>query len=250
VSERVVRDWRGMPLSEWNAAHVAVKFYRRLENDMLDTEWPDSWRGAFRIELRAEAIGLAWRGWPVLPGTSPERDDDTTAGSGWSHPVPVHDDWRQRLGAHPQQVAAWWTGKPYSLLVATGTMVDAVEVDDRVGKRAATLLRASGQPAPIVAMPNGRWLFLTAISGGLPAELAKRDEIRWHGEGSWIPLPPTPFGHGVVHWRVKPEIWGWHLPAPETVHGILVRACAGERIEERAAAPATHPTLAAESSAA
>ena len=34
-------------------------------------EWSDSWRGAFRIELRAEAIGLAWHGWPVLPGTYP-----------------------------------------------------------------------------------------------------------------------------------------------------------------------------------
>ena len=38
---------------------------------MLDANWPDSWRGAFRIELRAEAIGLAWRGWPVLPGVNP-----------------------------------------------------------------------------------------------------------------------------------------------------------------------------------
>ena len=31
-------------------------------------DWSDSWRGAFRIELRAQAIGLAYRGWHVMPG--------------------------------------------------------------------------------------------------------------------------------------------------------------------------------------
>lgn len=214
---------------------------------MLDTEWPDSWRGAFRIELRAEAIGLAWRGWPVLPGTYPESGDRSRPSSGWTMPVPAHEDWRQRLGAHPQQVAAWWTGRPYSLLVATGTMVDAVEVDDQLGKRAARLLRATGQPAPIVAMPNGRWLFLTTSSEGVPGILAEHDDVRWHGEGSWIPLPPTPFEHGVVHWRVKPEIWGWRLPAAGTVHNLLVRALLGESAAE---VRSTQPVFAAGSSAA
>lgn len=218
---------------------------------MLDMEWPGSWRGAFRIELRAEAIGLAWRGWPVLPGTYPDTTEEG-AGDGavtdraWTAPTPAHDDWRQRLGAHPQQVAAWWTGRPYSLLVATGTMVDAVEVDDGLGRRAATLLRAAGQPVPIVAMPNGRWLFLTATSNGIPPVLAACENVRWHGEGSWIPLPPSPYEHGVVHWRVKPEIWGWRLPAATTVHEILVRALLGESIGPRP----THPLPAAESSVA
>ncbi|WP_199431577.1 bifunctional DNA primase/polymerase [Qaidamihabitans albus] len=195
---------------------------------MLDTEWSDSWRGAFRIELRAEAIGLAWRGWPVLPGTYPSASETGEPGATWIKPVPAHDDWQERVGAHPQQVAAWWTGKPYSLLVATGTMVDAVEVDDTLGRRAARLLRASGQPAPIVAMPNGRWLFLTTTSDHLPALLAADESVEWHSDGGWIPLPPTPFEHGVVHWRVKPEIWGWRLPAAATVHDVLVRALSGE----------------------
>ncbi|WP_116051006.1 bifunctional DNA primase/polymerase [Amycolatopsis palatopharyngis] len=204
---------------------------------MLDTDWSSGWRGAFKIELRAEAIGLAWRGWPVLPGTYPDTAasaDDTT---GWTVPVPEHEDWQDRLGAHPQQVAEWFTGNPHSLLVATGRVLDAVEVDDDLGRRAARLLRATGQPAPIVAMPNGRWLFLTTVADRLPAELIERANVRCHGEGSWVPLPPTPFQHGVVHWRVKPEVWGWQLPEADTVHAVLVDALTGPEPEEAVAAP-------------
>ncbi|WP_197321753.1 bifunctional DNA primase/polymerase [Saccharomonospora sp. NB11] len=191
---------------------------------MVDTEWPDSWRAAFRIELRAEAIGLAWRGWPVVPGTYPDADTVADNSETWTRPVPAHSDWQNRIGAHPQQVAAWWTGRPYSVLVATGTLVDAIEVDDRLGRRAAMLLRGTGQPAPIVAMPNGRWLFLVASADDGPRELADAPNVEWHGEGSWIPLPPTPFHHGVVHWRVKPDVWGWQLPQAAVVHDVLVRA--------------------------
>ncbi|EHR63524.1 bifunctional DNA primase/polymerase [Saccharomonospora cyanea] len=201
---------------------------------MLDTEWPDSWRAAFRIELRAEAIGLAWRGWPVIPGTYPDADPTGASNTTpmWTRPTPAHSDWKRRIGAHPQQVAAWWTGRPYSLLVATGTLVDALEVDDRTGRRAAVLLRATGQPAPIVAMPNGRWLFLTAAADRLPRVLSEAESVEWHGEDSWVPLPPTPFHHGVVHWRVKPDVWGWKLPRPEVVHDVLVRALREEPVPQ------------------
>lgn len=192
---------------------------------MLDTERPETWRGAFRIELRAEAIGLAGRGWPVLPGTYPGQAEGEE--SDWTRPTPAHADWRERLGAHPRQVAAWWTGRPYSLLVATGTVVDAVEVDDRIGRRAAGLLRATGHPAPIVATPDGRWLFLTTVADDFPSDLAEHPGVERHGAGSWVPLPPTPFRHGVVHWRVKPDIWGWRLPRAATVHDVLVRALPG-----------------------
>ncbi|OZM73406.1 DNA primase [Amycolatopsis antarctica] len=194
---------------------------------MSEMDWSDGWHGAFRIELRAAAIGLASRGWPVFPGTRPA---ELSAGNEteWAGPVPAHDNWRERLGAHPQRVAAWWTGQPFSLLVATGIVLDAVEVDDKLGRRAARLLRASGQPAPIVAMPNGRWLFLTTVADRFPAELAAHESITWHGDGSWVPLPPTPFPHGVVHWRVKPEVWGWRLPAAEAMHDVLVRALAAD----------------------
>lgn len=194
---------------------------------MSEMDWSGDWHGAFRIELRAAAIGFASRGWPVFPGTQVTAPSATDAG-----PMPAHENWRELMGAHPHRIAAWWTAQPYSLLVATGLIVDAVEVDDRVGQRAARLLRAAGRPAPIVAMPNGRWLFLTATGDRFAAELAGREDITWHGKGSWIPLPPTPFAKGVVHWRVKPEVWGWRLPSAEVIHGVLARAVESGPVEK------------------
>ena len=196
---------------------------------MLDANWPASWRSAFRIELRAEAIGLAWRGWPVMPGTYPApvrgESDELT----WRHPVPAQENWRELIGTEPHEVANWFLGRPQSLLVATGTVLNAIEVDDELGRRAARLLRATGHPAPIVALPNGRWLFLTTVTDEFPKPLAANASVHWHGADSWIPLPPTPFQHGVVHWRVKPEVWGWQLPEAEAVYDVLVRALAGEQ---------------------
>jgi hypothetical protein len=55
-----------------------------------------------------------------------------------------------------------------------------------------------------------------------------------HGAGSWIPLPPTAFEHGIVHWRVRPEVCGWELPTAHTVQDAMVRAVT----ESHALAPA------------
>ncbi|HEV7906564.1 MAG TPA: bifunctional DNA primase/polymerase [Pseudonocardiaceae bacterium] len=193
-------------------------------------EWSDSWRGAFRIELRAEAVGLAWRGWPVLPGTYPADSQNGAAqwagrsGVEQDGPVPVHSDWQDRLGTNPDEVAAWWTGRSYSLLVATGLIADAVEVSADLGRRAAVALRAIGIPVPIVASPSGRWSFLVAAGQPLRPDLAEHEDVRHYGEGQYIPLPPTPFQHGVVHWRVKPQICGWNLPQSDIVQDALVEA--------------------------
>ena len=192
---------------------------------MFQTDWSDSWRGSFRIELRAEAVGLAWRGWPVLPGTYPAgaqwagRENPETDG-----PVPVHNDWQDRIGTAADEVATWWTGQPYSLLVATGVVLDAIEVDGELGRKAAAVLRTFGMPAPIVATPTGRWMFLTKTGQPLRSELV--NHVTLHGAGSYVPLPPSPFEHGVVHWRVKPEVCGWRLPESAVVQGALADAIA------------------------
>ncbi|MDR7301711.1 bifunctional DNA primase/polymerase [Haloactinomyces albus] len=186
-------------------------------------DWSEKgWRSAFRIELRAQAIGLASRGWPVLPGTFP-TDSGWAGRSGFETdgPVPVHNDWQERLGTNPDQVASWWSGRPYSLLVATGSVVEAVEVDAGLGRSAATALRAVGMPVPIVATPAGRWYFLARGEPRLCAELAAHPEVHLHGPGSWIPLPPTPFHQGVVHWRVQPQVCGWQLPEFDLVQDAL-----------------------------
>jgi hypothetical protein len=192
---------------------------------MLDMDWSDSWRRAFRVELRAQAIGLAWRGWPVLPGTYP-------AGSQWAGrdthentgPRPVHTDWQDRIGTEPEQVATWWTGQPYSLLLATGVQLDAIEVPGHLGRGAARVLRGIGVPVPIMATPDDRWTFLVNAGHELVRPLAEHDDVVLHAKGSYVPLPPTPLQHGVVHWRVRPEVCGWQMPASSTVQDALVDA--------------------------
>lgn len=188
----------------------------------------DSWHGAFRIELRAEAISLAWRGWPVLPGTIP-TDSPESAGDGGTttKPVPVHSDWADRIGTPPAQVAGWWTGHPYSLLVATGVVLDTVEIDAQLGRRVAALLRSVGVVTPIAATPGGRWLFFTSVAEQPHPELLDRPNVTLHGQGSWIPLPPTPHGQGIVHWRVKPEVCGWQLPSAALVQDAVAAAATG-----------------------
>jgi hypothetical protein len=188
-------------------------------------DWSDSWRGAFRIELRAQAIGLAYRGWPVLPGTYP-ADSRWAGGNDTSQtgPSPVHEDWPQRVGATADEVAEWWNGEAFSVLVATGTTLDAIEVGAELGRCTASVLRSAGQPVPIAATPHGRWLFLTAAGQQCSSALSGHDDIVLHRAGSWIPLPPTAFEHGIVHWRVRPEVCGWELPAPHVVQDAMARA--------------------------
>ncbi|MFR9728941.1 bifunctional DNA primase/polymerase [Saccharopolyspora sp. MS10] len=192
------------------------------------------WANAFRIELRVQAIELASRGWSVLPGTYPTgyeagapawSESGIERSNGTSHPVPVHADWQDRLGAGVRQVADWWAEQPYSLLVATGDQVEALETGAELGRRAARALRALGAPAPIVATPDARWYFL-AQGGSASAvcpELIAAGAVRRHSTGSWLPVPPSTFHHGVVHWRVKPEVCGWRLPSPEII-GEALRA--------------------------
>ena len=209
---------------------------------MLEMDWSDNWRRAFRVELRAQAIGLAWRRWPVLPGTYP-------AGAHWAGrdgmqdtgPVPVHKDWQERIGTQPEQVASWWTGRPYSLLLATGVTLDAIEVGSGLGTGAARVLRSIGMPVPIIGTPAGQWLFLIKSNPQVAEDLAGHGDIVVHGKGSWVPMPPTQFQHGVVHWRVRPEVCGWEIPDAHVVQDALLDA-----IAIRAAGVATGQLVAAD----
>jgi len=188
-------------------------------------EWPDSWRDAFRIELRAQAIALVCRGWPVMPGTYPNGSDWVGGAEiGRSGPRPVPERWLDHAQADPVETAEWWNEDTYSLLVATGTVVDAIEVGDDVGRHAAAVLRRNGLRVPIAASPEGRWFFLTQPGRPLRAELAEREDVVLHTTGGWIPLPPTAFPHGVMHWRVRPEDCGWRLLAADAVQYVVLRA--------------------------
>lgn len=185
-------------------------------------DWSEGWRSAFWIELRVAAISLASRGWPVLPGTYPANSQWAGRSGNDAHgPIPVHREWREQLGADPDQVSSWWAGRPYSLLLATGSVVEAIEVGVNLGRRTASALRTLGSPVPIVATPAGRWYFLTAGGQGLCSALTDHPDVTLHSAGSWVPIPPTTFQHGVVHWRVNPDVCGWQLADPELVQDAL-----------------------------
>jgi hypothetical protein len=196
-------------------------------------DWTETWRDAFRTELRADAIGLAWHGWPVVPGTYPEGALWVgRPGTPQDGPIPLHDDWLELVGTAPKEVASLWTGRPYSLLLATGFMLDVLDVPADLGRRTATELRAIGLVAPIAATPTGRWLFPVVSGDPLCAELNDHSEVVLHGRGSWVPLPPSPFVHGVVHWRVKPDVAGWDVPRSSDVQQAVVDALHNKRPTE------------------
>lgn len=201
----------------------------------------DRWQSAFRgipahpagisssrIELRVQAIDFASRGWPVVPGTYLQDGEwvDAERMDG-SEPVPVHEEWTPDPAIAPDRAASWWVERPYSLLVATGSKLDALQVDAELGRRAAVVLREHGFPVPIVATPLGSWFFL--VAGGTAA--VDEPGVRWHSSGSWVPMPPTAYPHGSVHWRVKPEVCGWRLPGAGFVLDALRSAGARKDLD-------------------
>lgn len=194
-------------------------------------DWTDTWRDAFRTELRAEAIGFACHGWPVVPGTYPAgstwpaRNGPFQAASahgghgarGGHGVVPVHRNFAELAGCSADRVAALWSGAPFSVLLATGLGIDALDLPAELGRGTAIGLRVAGVPVPIAATPAGRWLFPVLGGGWLHRELADHPDVVLHAEGGYVPLPPSPCQPGVVHWRVKPGSCGWQLPRLDEV---------------------------------
>ena len=203
-------------------------------SDGDEMDWTDTWRDAFRTELRAEAIGFACHGWPVVPGSYPRGShwvgmpSALTTGAPQHGAVPVHSNWTQLAGCGPERVAELWSGHPFSVLLATGMGLDALDLPAELGRATAIGLRVAGVPVPIAATPTGRWLFPMFGGGALHRELAEHPNIVLHAHGDWVPLPPSPWLPGVVHWRVKPAMCGWELPRLyEVTDAVLAALDAG-----------------------
>ncbi|MBV8997323.1 MAG: bifunctional DNA primase/polymerase [Pseudonocardiales bacterium] len=193
-------------------------------------DWTDTWRDAFRTELRAEAIGFARHGWPVVPGSYPRGSHWVGTPSllrteaGHHGAIPVHADWAQLAGCGPERVAELWMGHPFSVLLATGMGIDALDLPAELGRATAIGLRVAGIPVPIAATPTGRWLFPVIGAGARNFELAEHPDVLLHAQGGWVPLPPSPCLPGVVHWRIKPEMCGWELPRLDEVTDAVLAA--------------------------
>lgn len=175
--------------------------------------------------LREAAVRYAGHGWPVLAGTY-----QLAAHSGWLGKrgalglEPVADLWPTAMTKDPDAAMDRWSHRPYSVLLACGQTVNAVEVPFAHGKRALALPADDGL-GPVAATPYGSSLFFVQASDEpLRPELASCGHAQLHGAGSWLPLPPTACEGVPYRWRVEPPAIEWRLPTSADVQRVLARA--------------------------
>lgn len=178
-------------------------------------------------EIRAAAADLARHGWSVLPGTYQLAEHGAWLGKrGAAGLEPAAPLWQLATTTDPEVALEWWTRRPYSVLLACGSGVNAVEVPATHGQR--TLARLSpSERGPVAATPFGSWLFFVRGDGEpLRPELAVSGHGQLHADGAWLPLPPTA-REGVPYcWKVPPSGVGWVLPASPDVQRVLVASLA------------------------
>ncbi|MFI8517375.1 bifunctional DNA primase/polymerase [Streptomyces sp. NPDC085481] len=149
-------------------------------------------------------------------------------------------------GAHPfdpgllaattdaRMIRWWWGGRPDApVLLATGGRAPcAVSLPAVAGARALAALDALGMRlGPVVATPT-RWAILVApyslerLGELLYAKDSVPSSLRFHGDGGYLPLPPSTTGTGQVWWERAPLAGSarpW-LPDVEAVVDALVEA--------------------------
>ncbi|WP_028930877.1 hypothetical protein [Pseudonocardia asaccharolytica] len=103
-------------------------------------------------------------------------------------------------------------GSGTEILLATGTVLDIVEVPAELGRRACATLRDCGLVVPVAATPQGTWWFPMSPGSGLPLELSLHPEVVSHTDGIGVLAPPTERPDGWVHWRVAPARTGYRVP--------------------------------------
>jgi hypothetical protein len=110
------------------------------------------------------------------------------------------------------------------LLLATGTVLDVVEVPAAVGRRVCALLREDGVAVPVAATPTGSWWFPVASGVELPAALRERSDVVVHTDGAAVLAPPSETPDGWVHWRVAPALTGYRPSPPAPIVAAIAAA--------------------------
>ncbi|WP_127357599.1 bifunctional DNA primase/polymerase [Actinacidiphila soli] len=174
-------------------------------------------------ELLTAALLCAeqWR-WPVVPGAGPDprggrrnpaefdcaclRPDCPVPGA---HP---HDPGLLGATCDPRMVRWWWTARPeMPLVLATGDRVSAVSLPVAAGRRSLEVFDKLGvRLGPVVASPTRMALLVAPYALEQLGELLDRQEwvptsLRYHGEGGYVVLPPSPVGPGQASW-VRPPV--------------------------------------------
>jgi hypothetical protein len=129
----------------------------------------------------------------------------------------------------------WWTTRPdLPLVLATGDQVSAVSLPAAAGARALGVLDRLGvRLGPVVATPTRYALLVAPYALEELGELLDRHEwvptsLRYHGQGGYVVLPPSPVGAGQARWVRPPMIDAgdrtpW-LPRIEVIVDTLVEA--------------------------
>lgn len=176
-------------------------------------------RSVRRTLLRRAAQRYADRGWRVVPGAALKADRYVC---GPLCPTvachPAVDRWESVASYESADVDYWWARSPFSVLLATGYTFDVIEMPARIGAAAAR----SAILGPVAVTPTGRWMFLVEPGDCLHPELSTQLDVVLHGQGSWIPAPPTRTPGGRIRWQIHPAVTSWQLPNPGAVQKVLV----------------------------
>ncbi len=171
------------------------------------------------ILLRRAAQRYAGHDWPVVPGAY-LAGDRFTCGTGCPtvgcHPA--YQPWETSVSLESRLIGRVWALRPFAVLLATGYAFDVLEVPAHIG---TATTRMSG---PIALTPLGRWMFLVRPGAELHPELAAQHDVVLHGQGSWIPAPPTRTPDGRVRWLVAPHECQWRLPDSRQVQWAMAVA--------------------------
>jgi hypothetical protein len=126
------------------------------------------------------------------------------------------------------------------LLLATGTVLDVVEVPAAVGRQVCAQLRAAGLAVPVAATPTGTWWFPVTSGAVLPAALRGRGDVVLHTDGAAVLAPPSETPDGWVHWRVAPALSGYR-PSPSHLIIAAVTTAVDAHESDRLPAVAGRP---------
>ncbi|MFE2145871.1 bifunctional DNA primase/polymerase [Streptomyces sp. NPDC059456] len=214
---------------------------QRLRNRLKSLRPAPGQSGDQALLDAALSCATAWQ-WPVLPGVGRSGADsnrcacpDPDCVVPGAHPF---DPGLLAATTDPRMVAWWWTNRPTApvLLATGGSAPCAVSLPANAAARAVVRLDAQGMRlGPIVASPT-RWALLVApyslerLGELLYAKDHVPSALRFHGEGGYLLLPPSPASAGgQVRWEREPAQTGggpW-LPDVEAVVDALVEASSG-----------------------
>jgi hypothetical protein len=195
--------------------------------------------GRILAEIRDAAVDYVEHGWSVQPGTYQVHGSRYWHGSARAEGLePIAEPWSGAGIADAEVAGEVWTRRPYSILMACGVVVDALEIPAALGARLAQPLRAADCLPPTIVSPFGTWLLLTSPGQPVRLELAQQPGIGVRRTGSWIALPPTAHGYLPYRWRTHPRALGWSVPSSLAVQHVLAEAVTpGYRRSPNAGAP-------------